>query len=158
MFDKGWNHEVVTKLNLQQSKCVDTRISLQQNLIASTFFLARFERYMQYIRIFELYFYIFIFIYIRIKYLDIICMFPWCPCFRLGSSCPLHLGALRKDDTRWLAESPLADFLHFSDKSDPFFVVPWFFADKTWPNKIHQTCWCVSRVQEGCVPSYKAGK
>ena len=36
----------------------------------------------------------------------------------------------RKDDTRWLAESPLADFLHFSDKSDPFFVVPWFLADK----------------------------
>lgn len=29
-----------------------------------------------------------------------------------------------KDDTRWLADSPLADFLQFSEKSDPFFVVP----------------------------------
>lgn len=29
-----------------------------------------------------------------------------------------------KDDTRWLAESPLGDILRFSSKSDPFFVVP----------------------------------
>ncbi|CAJ1375868.1 unnamed protein product [Effrenium voratum] len=29
-----------------------------------------------------------------------------------------------KDDTRWLCESPLAEFLRFSEKSDPFFVVP----------------------------------
>ena len=61
------------KLNLQQSKCVDTRISLQQNLIASTFFLARFERYMQYIRIFELYIFI---IFIYTNNINIICMFP----------------------------------------------------------------------------------
>ena len=29
-----------------------------------------------------------------------------------------------QDDTRWLADSPLADFLQFSERSDPFFVVP----------------------------------
>lgn len=29
-----------------------------------------------------------------------------------------------KDDTRWLADSPLGEILRFSAKSDPFFVVP----------------------------------
>mmetsp|Transcript_71448 Transcript_71448/g.201710 ORF Transcript_71448/g.201710 Transcript_71448/m.201710 type:complete len:909 (-) Transcript_71448:70-2796(-) len=29
-----------------------------------------------------------------------------------------------KDDTRWLADSPLGEILRFSSKSDPFFVVP----------------------------------
>lgn len=29
-----------------------------------------------------------------------------------------------KDDTRWLADSPLGEILRFSPKSDPFFVVP----------------------------------
>eukprot|EP00405_Crypthecodinium_cohnii_P045049 CAMPEP_0206584294 /NCGR_PEP_ID=MMETSP0325_2-20121206/35628_1 /ASSEMBLY_ACC=CAM_ASM_000347 /TAXON_ID=2866 /ORGANISM="Crypthecodinium cohnii, Strain Seligo" /LENGTH=946 /DNA_ID=CAMNT_0054091407 /DNA_START=219 /DNA_END=3060 /DNA_ORIENTATION=- len=29
-----------------------------------------------------------------------------------------------KDDTRWLAESPLGEILRFSSKTDPFFVVP----------------------------------
>merc|ERR1719367_412574 len=29
-----------------------------------------------------------------------------------------------KEDTRWLADSPLGDILRFSPKSDPFFVMP----------------------------------
>jgi len=48
-----------------------------------------------------------------------------------------------QDDTRWLADSPLADFLQFSEKSDPFFVVPRAFVKIMVP-------WGALGGPEGC--------
>ena len=50
---------------------------------------------------------------------------------------------LPHDDTRWLADSPLADFLQFSEKSDPFFVVPRAFVKIMVP-------WGALGGPEGC--------
>jgi len=55
-----------------------------------------------------------------------------------------------KDDTRWLAESPLADFLHFSDKSDPFFVVPSCKEPHTPSNPMTATLQAKLRAKQRC--------